>query len=266
MSLLQDAEHAVLRDPWPDAPRLAFADAVAATDPARAAYIRADLAVSRAARAAKQPKASDVSASRKAYSGNWQRWMGGLEAVLPPGPPKVAFGRGFVEQVSAAAAWLLDHAPDVFARAPVLDLRVTDLAGHEEAFFDAPWLSRIRALWLAENKLGDHGAECIASSPFLARVRLLDLGFNGIGADGLDALATSPKLPSLRFVHLRGNRAPDPNYETDRQEATEWGPISTNASALFLQRYPGCPWIGRYAADRVPRPGALQDAAGGLLP
>jgi hypothetical protein len=266
MSLLQDAEHAVLRDPWPDAPRLAFADAVAATDPDRAAYIRAQLAVLAAERAGKPPKASDVSASSKAYRGNWQRWMGGLEAVLPAGPPKVAFGRGFVEQVTATASWLLDHAPDVFARAPVLDLRVTELEGHEAAFFDAPWLSRIRALWLAENGLGDEGARCIASSPFLARVRLLDLAFNGIGPDGLDALATSKSLPSLRFVHLRGNRAPDPNYETDRQEATEFGPIATNASAAFLQRYPGLPWIGRYAMDHAPRPGALQDAAGGVLP
>lgn len=266
MSLLRDAEFAVLRDPWPDAPRLAFADAVAASDPDRAVYIRAQLAVLGAERAGRPPKASDVSASSKAYRGNWPRWMGGLDAVLPPGPPQVAFGRGFVEQVSATAAWLLDHAPDVFARAPVLDLRVTELEGHEETFFDAPWLSRIRTLWLAENGLGDRGARCIASSPFLARIRLLDLAFNGIGDDGLDALATSRTLPSLRVVLLRGNRVADPNYETDRQEASEWGRIPTNASAAFLQRHPGCPWIGRYAADAVPRPGALQDAAGGLLP
>ncbi len=266
MSLLRAAEHAVLRDPWPDAPRLAFADAVAATDPDRAAYIRAQLAVLGAERAGKKPKAGDVSASNKAYRGNWSRWTGGLDAVLPDSPPKLAFGRGFVEQVSATAAWLLDHAPDVFARAPVLDLRVTELEGHEEAFFDAPWLSRIRALWLAENALGDAGARRIAASPFLERIRLLDLAFNGIGEDGLDALATSKTLPSLRVVLLRGNRVPDPNYETDQQEALSWGPIATDASAAFLKRYPGCPWIGHYAGDAVPRPGALHDAAGGRLP
>ncbi|MFN7146312.1 MAG: hypothetical protein ACK4YP_21240, partial [Myxococcota bacterium] len=51
MSLLQNAEHAVLRDPWPDAPRLAFADAVAATDPDRARVIRAEIDVLKAKRA-----------------------------------------------------------------------------------------------------------------------------------------------------------------------------------------------------------------------
>jgi hypothetical protein len=266
MSLLQDADDAVLRDPWPDAPRLAFANAVAAIDPNRAAFIRADLAVLRAARAVKPPKASDVSASDAAFTGNWRPWVGTLDSLVPGGSENVGFGRGFVERVTATAEWLLKHAPDLFARAPVLDLNVTQLKGHEAAFFDAPWLSRIRALRLTSNGIGDGGVRHLAASPFLGRLRFLGLGFNGISPAGLDTLAASKALPSLRNVLLPGNSAPDPNYVTDMQEAWEGGAIPTNASAAFLARHPGCPWIGRYASDKPPLPGALQDASGGLLP
>ena len=117
MSLLQDAGYAVLCDPWPDAPRLEFADAVAATDPNRAAFIRADLAVLRAAHAAKSPKASDVSAPDAAFTGHWRPWVGRLDSLVPGGSQNVGFGRGFVQWVTETAEWLLEHAPDLFARA-----------------------------------------------------------------------------------------------------------------------------------------------------
>jgi hypothetical protein len=264
----QDAEHAVLRDPWPDAPRLAFADAVAATDRDRARVIRDEITVLRARRAGVMHHLREQDAIVPFRSSLRFAQRDAFADLIPPGDLHhwVGVGRGFVEVASAPAGWLLDHAPDLFARAPVLDLHVTGLAEQVDAFFEAPWLSRIRTLRLAGNGLGDAAVRRIAASVFLGRLRWLDLAANRIGPPGLDALATTTMLPSLRFVQIEGNPVPDPNYVTDMQEAWEGGAMPTNASAAFLARHPGCPWIGRYASDKPPLPGALQDAAGGLLP
>lgn len=261
----QSTEQAVLRDPWPDAPRLAFADAVAATDPERAQAIRGEIALLRARRAGVRYRLPEDDALPVWKSHTRARIEPTLADLFPPGNKahRYGLGRGFVEQVWASAPWLLDHAPTLFSRAPVLDLYVSGLAGHLEAFFHSPWLARIRSLGLSQNKLDDHAVERIAASPFLGRLRGLDLSFNRVGAAGLDALATTPNLPQLRYVGFRQNLTPDPNYVIESCETYETPPVPTEATDAFLARHPGCRFIGRFGEP--PNPGLLQAEDGGPI-
>jgi hypothetical protein len=266
MTLLRTAEDAVLRDPWPDAPRLAYAAAVAAIDPQRARGIRAEVAFLEAKRAGSHRRTPD------------EGWIPALKAhahvvlepvladLFPPGDDTHCYelGRGFPERIFTSASWLLQHAPVLLARVPALDLHVSGLAGHVEAFFDARWLARIRSLDLSENSLEDRDIERIAASPHLGRLRGLNLSHNRVGAAGLDALATSPNLPQLRFLGFKQNRALDPNPAVDHTESGDVFPIPTAASAAFLARHPGCRFIGRFPF--IEYPGLLQDAAGGPIP
>ncbi|MEN9799508.1 MAG: hypothetical protein RL653_3205 [Pseudomonadota bacterium] len=266
MTQLRTAEDAVLRDPWPDAPRLAYAAAVAATDPDRARGIRAEIALleaKRAGRAGHTPDAGLIP-SLKAHAHVVFEPL--LEDLFPPGDDAHCYGlgRGFPEQIFTSAGWLLEHAPVLLARVPVLDLYVGGLAGHVEAFFDSPWLARIRSLDLSENGLGDRDVERIAASPHLGRLRALELSFNRVDTAGLDALATSPNLPQLRYLGFRANRAPDPNPRVEYYEEGEQFPIPTADMAAFLARHPGCRFIGRVPVNEYP--GLLQDAAGGPIP
>lgn len=97
-------------------------------------------------------------------------------------------------------------------------------------------LTRLRALDLSENLLGDAGVARLAAAPFLGRFTTLDLtavgmedagalrlaeseslrglrrlrlGYNGIGDTGAIALARSPHLTGLTSLDLNGNAIGD---------------------------------------------------------
>lgn len=245
---------AVLADPWPDAPRAAWADAAASREPDRARLIRDELTLLRARRAGVRRTLPE------------QGRMTSLKArvarvVLPafadlPGA-RFGLGRGFVESVEAPLDWLEAH-PELFARAPILDVRLT--AVDVPRLLRAPWLGRVRWLSLPRLGLTDADAERLADAD-LPRLCALDLAANHIGPSGLDALGRT-RLPSLRFVVLTGNPLVDPNFETSWEGEAAVGPRPTAASEAFLARHPGCRWIGRYSAEDPPLPGVLHDAEG----
>jgi hypothetical protein len=254
------AEATVLASPWPDAPRLAFADAVADREPDRARLIRDEIAVLRARRAGDAGRVPEQARLVPLRARVQIPLFAALADLSPPGPRTFGLGRGFVESVRAPAGWLLRRAPELFARAPVLDVHVTALDEPLEALLAAPWMARLRWLGLAQLGLGDADVGWVVSAD-LPRLCALDLSSNRIGPAGLDALAMG--LPTLRYVALAGNPAPDPNYRTRFADDHEAGPVPTTDSAAFLTRHPRCAWIGRYSADDPPMPGALHPAGAG---
>jgi uncharacterized protein (TIGR02996 family) len=219
----------VTDSPRDDAPRLAYADAVEASDPERAELIRIQITDARL-RAAHWP----IERRFSEYPDHYRReqgliWRRGAEwaADIRPLVSAWHFGRGFPEIISVDAAAFLEVAPELYRRAPVLDLNLSGVLPVARELFASPHLARIRSLYLVREQLGDDEAIALASSPHLGALEWLNLGANRIGSAGLDALAASAGLPRLGYLGFSGNAVADPTprhadeWDADTAEATE---------------------------------------------
>lgn len=226
---------AVVADPDADAPRLAYADAVEAADPARAEFIRAQVALARSADLA---LAVRTKALAKTHGPRWIAELPALDGVTWGSH----FMRGFVADVATASPDALRrHAAALFAAAPVERLtcpgvspatladllavpelaRVRGLSlpgrrdaeslGNAEArlLADCAALAGLRRLALWNHHLGEPGVQALAGSLHLGQLRSLDLTQNRVPSAGLLALAYSDSLPALTDLHLYGNRIDD---------------------------------------------------------
>jgi uncharacterized protein (TIGR02996 family) len=239
----------VTQSPRDDAPRLAYADAVAARDPERAELIKIQLERARRRAERWQPErdmaeggGDMIHREQGMVSRRGAEWA----ADVSPLVSSWHFGRGFVETVGLDAARFLGTAPELYQRAPVLDLNLRGVRPVARELFASPHLSRIRSMWLVRQELGDAEAIALAGSPYLGALEWLDLGANRIGAAGLDALAASGRLPRLGYLGFMGNAVADPTprhadeYDADTPEAVElqrrYGPrewLSAHPRALW---------------------------------
>lgn len=146
--------------------------------------------------------------------------------TLPPEIDVVGWRHGFVTAI--AITWS-DDAPAQLARALELPVakfvrcvRLGDPGGVEvdeeeiedfENYTPPPIeaaalatlaLGGATQLELPYVRIGDAGAQALATSPALANLEHLDLRYAGIGDDGIGALAAS--LPRVRRLHLQRNR------------------------------------------------------------
>jgi uncharacterized protein (TIGR02996 family) len=210
---------AVVAAPTDDAPREAYADAIASTDPDRAEYIRLELKLARWRKTG--PKSDErTNASVRAFIlqyGHRAEW----EANVLPLVDACGFLRGFVDYVALDAARFLATAPELYRTAPVLHLELSGVKPVAAELFASPHLARIESLTLLRNQLGDAEVELLARSPHLGRLAWLDLGLNEIGPAGVEALAASDRLPRLGYVGLLGNPVDDPTPQhADGYDAT----------------------------------------------
>jgi uncharacterized protein (TIGR02996 family) len=197
---------AVVAAPTDDAPRIAYADAIAATDPDRAEYIRLELKLATWRKTGpNSPERAKASVRAQALLEKHRR-----EWEKPVRPLACGFLRGFVELVELDAAKFLATAPDLYARAPILHLDLTGVEPVAEQLFASPHLARIESLSLLRNELRDAEIALLAGSPYLKRLAWLDLGLNKVGPAGLEALAASDRLPRLGYVSLMSNPVDDP--------------------------------------------------------
>jgi uncharacterized protein (TIGR02996 family) len=226
---------AICADPDEDTPRLAFADLVEEDgDAARARFIRAQVALARAA-----PYDPAAVAARQAdpdaVTGH------GMAHTLPPVPPGYAwsafeFRRGFPWKVGVASAGVFAAGGGgVFAAAPVQALVLHTGSRHDAAALaDWPHLARVRRLELPGAHLGADDAARLGDSPYAANLTELALEFDGVAADGLEALARSAAFPRLGALELRANPVP-PALVVDALAAAR-GPGSLDRLALSLSR------------------------------
>jgi hypothetical protein len=229
---------AVVADPLADEPRLAYASAVAARDPERAAVIRMSVELSRR-RAGFPARTTDSDGelswrSHEMSQTRGREWARSLR-ILVDG---FGFYRGFPESVALDAAAFLRLAPRLFRLAPVLQLDLSGVAPVARELFASPHLRQIRTMSLLRNELGDAEAALIAASPHLRELRWLDLGLNKIGAAGLEALAAGPALNRLEWLGFSVNAVPDPTP----QHADEYDADSAVARELQA-RYGPRPWL-----------------------
>ncbi|HEU4730542.1 MAG TPA: hypothetical protein VFT22_21740 [Kofleriaceae bacterium] len=221
---------AVVDAPTDDAPRLAYARAVAASDPERAELIELQLAVARARRTHTAPPAGALDREHRLIRDRGAAWAADLRPLVD----KWQYLRGFVEVVTLPAAAFLARAAELYRRAPVLHLDLTGVQRVAAELFASPHLARIVSLKLAGDGLGDAEAKLLAASPHLARLEWLDLSRNQIGAAGLEAIAASSGLPRLGYLGFAANAVPDPTpqhadeYDADsgvaRQLQGKYGP------------------------------------------
>lgn len=232
----------VVADPHSDATRGAFAAAVEATDPERAQLIRLQLRMAQARRDNDDcyPAAMQAGDLIRANGARWAEPV--AQAVTG-----WQFLKGFVDLVVVDAEWFLDVADEIYARAPVLHLDLTDARLVTAELFASPWLERIVSLNLMRSDFGDAEARLIAESPFLRNLEWLNLSHNRIGDEGLEALAASANLPRLGYLDFRWNVAEDPTP----QHADEYDAPSVRAVEL-QERYGPREWLDAHTRRHWP--------------
>lgn len=226
--------HAVVAAPADDAPRLAYARAIAASDPGRAELIELQLALARARKAHTAPPDASLHRELALLHAHGAAWAAGVAPLVD----KWQFLRGFVEVVTLDAARFLAGAGELYRRAPVLHLNLAGAKPVAAALFGSPHLARIVSLKLAGNALDDADAAALAASPHLGSLEWLDLGRNRIGAAGLEAIAASHRLPRLGYLGFAGNAIADPTP----QHADEYDAASTAAQQL-QRKYGPRAWL-----------------------
>ncbi|MEU0479031.1 hypothetical protein ABZ260_07585 [Streptosporangium sp. NPDC006013] len=137
--------------------------------------------------------------------------------------------------MSIDARTFLRRAPEIFAVAPILYVKLTDAAPLLPDLLASDLLSRLLSLDLSGQGLDDGHVEALTRASGLAGLRSLDLSANRIGAAGVALLHTATSFPSLVHCPLDGNPC-GPMYELGytRQEypAEEWvaTPLKSQAS------------------------------------
>lgn len=236
---------AVVDAPTDDAPRLAYADAVAASDPERAELIRIQIALAQARRAHTVLDDGSLGREFALIRAHGEAWAADVKPLVA----KWQYLRGFVEVATLDAAAFLAHAAELYRCAPVLHLDLTGAAPVAAPLFSSPHLARIESLKLAGNALGDAEAALLAGSPHLANLAWLDLSRNQIGAAGLEAIAASDRLPRLGYLGFAANAVDDPTP----QHADEYDAESAVAKQLQA-RYGRRAWLDARTRSTWPPP------------
>ena len=132
---------AVLAHPDDDAPRLAYAEWIAAADPARAEFIRLQLR-------------SDSAASRL-LEVNGTRWNA---TFAPWGARDFVYRRGFVEGVSLTGRSFISLGASLFEATPLREVRLIAVAFLMAELLACPHLAKLESLNLRGNRIGEADA------------------------------------------------------------------------------------------------------------
>lgn len=255
-----DALQHVLEEPWRDAPRRTFASSVESLDPARSQYVRLALTLAQALRSRERYSewsAIEAEMTRAAPFGRRAEWCAPLRSVVGE-KASVVFGRGFPEGITVDAAQFLARAPAIYAVAPILDLRVANVAAVAEAFFQSPFLARIRSLEFADYSITIDLVETLVRSPFLGRLLSLNLYFQPCGRAGFEQLAAAETLPELQWVGGGGRDTPDVNPIPREDESGVYGHDENPYAVELTRRFGARPWLCRlWNSHEPPRPEAL---------
>lgn len=244
---------AVLDRPGEDAPRLAYAAYCDAHGDPYGAFIRAQLAWTHGLRHGSEGDAWHSHSEAQTILAQNKRgatWTNGVEKLVAD----ARFLRGFVDKVFLDAQSYVDHADELFRRAPIRQLVLSNAGQLVTELVRDPRLIQISVLTLAgKPPIGDAGLEAIAASPYLRELRALNVADQSIGMAGLEALSASKTLPALVYVNLNGNRFEDPveGYGTD------WVTMRPDLNGAYLPplgkqleaKYGDLPWL--YAPSRL---------------
>jgi uncharacterized protein (TIGR02996 family) len=239
---------AVVAEPNEDAPRLAMAAYLDRQGDPWGIFIRAQLALTSAARRGAKAEAvlrrDEADQLRRQHE---KGWMNGVDALVN----LCTFNRGFVEEVSVYAQRYVPHADELFRRAPIRHLVLSDVGDRLAAILHNPHMGQLVSLYIGNRSrghaIGDAGLMAIAACPYLSRLKVLEVPKQDIGMTGLEALCASKHLPSLLYVNLSGNHVDDPR----EGYGTDWATGEVERSGAYLPplgyeleaKYGELPWL-----------------------
>jgi hypothetical protein len=132
-------------------------------------------------------------------------------ALADLGVTQVDLHDGYVAEVSLSAAALVDHAHELFQRAPkVQHVRLTGYKPCAERVLALDILPLLRSLGLRGNGIDDEDLVRLVQTPSLSGLYWLDLADNDITERGLFSLAETDCLYQLVYVGLTGNPCASP--------------------------------------------------------
>lgn len=195
---------AVVENPDDNGPRLMYADWLTERGDMRGEFIRAQCDLAR------QPSLTLEIRIREILEAHGPAWLAALPD-LPGIAWEAEFRNGFVEEVTAQSVEaFLEHAPIVFAAAPVRRLNVRRAnAADVAALGGSPHLARLHTLDLHGNSVGVEGAKALAASEPFAPVRELFLYDCQLGDAGVRALLRLRHPERLRELFLSINDLTD---------------------------------------------------------
>ena len=200
---LDEALRAVVHHPFDDAPRLAYAHAVEATDPARAEFIRLDIGLATTYDAEARERTDVLLAI------NGDRWLRDLVGAEDHVERRfrTCWCKGFVEIVSAPADVLL-RSTSLVERTPLLEVGVSKTASGRDLAQVFTAFPEVRSWGCTSLDLvNDDVVQFLRAVP--KHLTVLDLSDNHLTNKALHALIAAD-LPHLQWVGFRGNPADHP--------------------------------------------------------
>lgn len=186
--------------PDDDAPRLIYADYLDEHHDPRGEFVRLQCAL--AFLPADDPERHILSEReqmlRDEHETAWTESLHGMVSAWE-------FRRGILECVSLSGAAFLEHAHELFRRAPIRKVRLFDAAPVLDKLMQSPQLAQVRELDLCGNDLGNGGVNVLCRSPYLQALEAIDLSFNEISDSGMRVFAKTGQLPGLRVLNLSDN-------------------------------------------------------------
>lgn len=203
----------ILTEPNRNAPRRAYAELLLATGESYGEFIQVQLEVDRLDRLPKYDQAVVLLRNREKKlltTENKQKWAGTISEVAS----NWTFNRGFVGGITITPEKFVEQAELLFQAAPLVYLELTNSteAGLEK-LAQSPYLARILALSLFDNKINDIALAALLNSPYLSNLRWLNLAYNSLTPAALDLLGATANLPALEWLNLVYNQLEDPTDE-----------------------------------------------------
>jgi uncharacterized protein (TIGR02996 family) len=196
----------ILADPDDDAPRLIYADWLDEQgDADRAEFIRLQIQFARMVpNDADYPEVeSRIVDLCRAHHVEWTEQLPQIEHV-----DWKVFRRGFISTVKVDHPdALFAHARDIFAAAPIQELRLHQFCPKDaRRLAELPYLRRIETLDLGDgNRIGIMGVEKLMASPHLRSLRELRLAGNALGSAAMRAVAHSSYARDLAVLRVNRN-------------------------------------------------------------
>jgi len=140
---LDELYEQVVSAPTDDAPRLAYADAVAAADPERAEFIRLQITLARYRRQRRiSGPPAPYNREEMLIRSHGAQWAADFAALVSGWQ----YLRGFADVVRIDAARFLATGPELYRRLPVLHLNLTGVVPVAADLFTSAYLRRIKSI------------------------------------------------------------------------------------------------------------------------
>jgi uncharacterized protein (TIGR02996 family) len=209
--------------PDDDAPRLAYADHVQASEPDYAEFVRLQIARHADERRRESLRGEPFGREAILLRQHGLDWAHYIEKYVRESPidrrdQGWGFERGFIAFARMEPENFVALGERLFMMAPIQHADLYGGEGPVMPLFSSPFLARLDSLSLRGNNLGDDEAVAMANCEFLRRCTWLDLSNNKIGERGLEALVRSPIMANKSQIIMEGNPwdpVDRPSYDWD---------------------------------------------------